>query len=81
MTKWLTDCHLQKHGNTYTKIGVLEKTDQVSLASFLQCHNGRALEPQVSLEVLGDLANQALEGELANEQLCRFLVPGEFNVQ
>ena len=73
----------KKNGNTYAKIGVLEKTNKVRFASFLQCHDSRALKPQVGLEVLSDLANQALEGELANEQLCRFLVPGElkFNIK
>ena len=71
----------QKNGITYAKIGVLEETDKVSFTSFLQCHDSRALEPQVGLEILGDLANQALEGELANEQLCRFLVPGELEVE
>ena len=71
----------QKNGNTYAKIGVLEETDKVSFTSFLQCHDSRALEPQVGLEILGDLANQALEGELADEQLGGFLVPGEFDVE
>merc|ERR1719348_1266437 len=60
-----------------TKIGVLEETDKVSFASFLQCHDSRALEPQVGLEILGDLANQALEGELADEQLSGLLVPSD----
>ena len=36
------------------------------------CHS-----PEVSLEVLGDLPDQALEGQLANEQLGGLLVPGE----
>ena len=73
----------KKKGNTHAKIGVLEKTNKVRFASFLQCHDSRALKPQVGLEVLSDLANQALEGELANEQLRRFLVPGElkFNIK
>ena len=68
---------------TYTKVGVLKQADKISFAGFLQCHDSRALKPQVGLEVLSDLANQALEGELANEQLRRFLVPGElkFNIK
>merc|ERR1712047_208788 len=37
--------------------------------------DGRALEPQVSLEVLGDLTDQTLEGQLADEQLSGLLVP------
>ena len=41
----------------------------------MQGHHGRALEPQVGLEVLGNLADQPLEGELANQQLSRLLIP------
>ena len=59
------------------QVGVLEKTNQVGLAGLLQGHHRRALEPQVGLEVLGNLANQTLEGELANQQLCRLLIPEE----
>ena len=41
----------------------------------MQGHNSRALEPQVSLEVLSDFADEALKGELANQQLSGLLVP------
>ena len=68
----------QEKGNTYTKIGVLEETDKVSFTCFLQRHDSRALEPQVSLEVLGDFADQALKGELPNQQLSGLLVPELF---
>ena len=68
---------LKSNKGTHTKIGVLKETDKVGLAGFLQSHHGRALEPQVGLEVLGNLANQTLEGELANQQLCRLLIPEE----
>ena len=40
------------------QVGVLEETHQVGLAGLLQSHDGRALEPQVGLEVLGDLPPQ-----------------------
>ena len=60
---------------TYAKIGVLKQADKIGFAGFLQCHDGRALKPQVGLEVLSDLADQTLEGELANEQLCGLLIP------
>ena len=43
------------------EVGVLEETNQVGLASLLKSHHSRALEPQVSLEVLSNLANKALE--------------------
>ena len=77
----MVDTVLQKHGNTYAKIGVLEKTNKVRFASFLQCHDSRALKPQVGLEVLSDLADQTLERELANEQLCGLLIPEDLTVR
>ena len=39
-----------------------------------QGDDGRRLEAEVGLEVLGDLADEALEGELADEQLGGLLV-------
>ena len=56
------------------QVGVLEQTDQVGLAGLLESHDGGALEPQVSLEVLGDLSHQTLEGQLADEELSGLLV-------
>ena len=56
------------------QVRVFEKTDQVCLASLLQGHDGRALEAQVGLEVLCDFTDQALEGQLADEQLGALLV-------
>merc|ERR1711970_1331800 len=58
-----------------TEVGVLEETHQVSLASLLKSHHSRALEPQISFEVLGNLANMTLERQLADEQLCGLLIP------
>ena len=57
-----------------TQVSVLEQTDEIGLASLLQSHDGRALEAEISLEVLGDLTDQTLEGELADEQLSGLLV-------
>ena len=57
-----------------TQVGVLKETNQVGLASLLQGHDGRALEAQVSLEVLGDLTDQTLEGQLPDQQLSALLV-------
>ena len=47
---------------------------KVSLCSLLEDNDGRALEMQVALKVLGDLADQSLEGEFANEQVTGLLV-------
>ena len=57
------------------QVGVLEESDQVSLAGLLECHHGGALESQVGLEVLGDLTDQTLEGEFPDEELGGLLVP------
>jgi hypothetical protein len=40
----------------------------------LQSHDGRALETQVGLEILGDFSDQALEWQLADQKLSRLLV-------
>jgi hypothetical protein len=61
------------------QVGVLEKTDEVSLAGLLESHDSRGLEPEVSLEVLGDLPDQTLEGELADEKLGGLLVPPDLS--
>ena len=52
----------------------LEESDEVSLSSLLQSQHGAGLEPQVRLEVLGNLTDQPLERQLADEQLRRLLV-------
>ena len=61
---------LTQNIGAHTKVGILKKSNEVGFTGFLQSHHGRALEPQVGLEVLGNLADQTLEGELANQQLC-----------
>lgn len=57
------------------QVGVLEQTNQVGLRCFLESHHGRRLESKVGFEVLGDLTNQPLEGQLADEKLGGLLVP------
>lgn len=60
------------------QVGVLKKTDQVSFAGLLKSHDGRALESEFSLEVLGDFSDQALEWELTDEKLGALLVTTDF---
>jgi len=48
------------------QVGVLEEADEVGLGGLLEGEDGGPLESQVALEVLRDLAHEALEGELAN---------------
>ena len=57
-----------------TQVGVLKQTDEVSLTGLLESHDGRALEAEVCLEVLGNLTDQTLEGQLADEKLSGLLV-------
>ena len=53
------------------QVGVLEEANKVGLGGLLERDNRRRLEAKVGLEVLRDLADEALEGELADqEQLC-----------
>lgn len=56
------------------QVGVFEERDQVGLNGLLQSADGRALEAEVGLEVLSDLTNQALERQLADQELSRLLV-------
>ena len=56
------------------QVGVLEEAHQVGLGGLLEREHGRALETEVGLEVLRDLADQALEGQLADQQVGRLLV-------
>ena len=51
----------------------------MSLGSLLQSYNSRGLEPQVLPEVLGDLADEALKGQLADQELGRLLVPADLS--
>ena len=59
------------------QVGVLEQTNQVGLRRLLQGQHGRTLETQVGLKVLGDLADQALERQLADQQLSALLVAAD----
>lgn len=60
------------------QVGVLEKSNKVSLRRLLQSKNGRALESELSLKVLRDLANKSLKGELANQELSALLIFSDF---
>jgi hypothetical protein len=56
------------------EVGVLEERDEVSLDGLLESTDGGGLEAKIRLEVLGDLTDQTLEGELADEELSRLLI-------
>jgi hypothetical protein len=69
---------LRHDGNTLgvdsAKVRVLEEANEVSLGGFLKGKDGRSLETKVGLEILGDLTDETLERELADEQVSRLLV-------
>ena len=56
-----------------TQVGVLEGAHQVRLGSLLQRAEGSALEPQVELKVLRNLAHEPLERQLPDEELGALL--------
>lgn len=56
------------------EVGVLEERDEVSLNGLLKSANGGRLEAEIRLEVLSDLTNKTLEGQLADEKLGGLLV-------
>ena len=56
------------------QVGVFEESDQVGLGGFLKGHDGRGLEAEIGLEVLGDLTDKSLEGQLADQKLGGLLV-------
>ena len=56
------------------QVGVLKETNQVGLRGLLEGHDSRGLEAEVSLEVLSDFSDKALEGQLADEKLSGLLV-------
>ena len=59
------------------QVRVLKEADEVGLRGLLERKDGRRLEAQVGLEVLGNLADQALEGELADQEFRRALVAAD----
>jgi hypothetical protein len=57
-----------------TQVSIFEKTHQVSFGGFLEGQDGRSLEPEITLEILGDLTDQTLEGKLSDEEVGTLLV-------
>ena len=55
------------------KVGVLEESNKICLSCLLKGSNGSTLEAKIGLHFLGNLANEALKGKLADEQLCGLL--------
>lgn len=51
------------------EVGILEKSDEVSLGSLLEGEDGLALESDVGLDVTGEALNDSLERQLSNEEV------------
>jgi histone H3 len=62
-----------------SQVGVFKQTNQVSFRGFLQSTNGRGLETQVGLEVLGNFTDQSLERQLSDQELGGLLVSSDFS--
>ena len=60
------------------QVGVLKERDEVGLNGLLESTDGGGLETEVRLEVLSNLTDQTLEGELADQELGRLLVATDF---
>ena len=59
------------------EVGVLEEVHEVGLGRLLEGGDGKGLEAEVGLEVLRDLADEALERELAEQKVRRLLVAAD----
>jgi len=60
-------------------VSILEQAGQVLFGSFLQRLDGATLITEIGLDVLGDFAHEALERQLANEQIGRLLIFPDFS--
>jgi hypothetical protein len=61
------------------QVGVLKERHEVGLNGLLQSTDGGRLEAQVGLEVLSNLTDQSLEGQLSDEELSGLLVATNFS--
>merc|ERR1719347_774943 len=60
------------------QVSILEQSHQVGLTCLLQSHYSRTLEPEIGLEILGNLPDKALERQLTDEQLRGLLISPYF---
>lgn len=60
------------------QVGVFKQTNKVSFGRLLESHDGRRLEAEIGLEVLGDFTYQTLEGQFPDQKLGALLVTTDF---
>ncbi|KAL7471680.1 hypothetical protein ACHAXS_011965, partial [Conticribra weissflogii] len=56
------------------QVGVLKKPNKIRLRGLLKRQHSGSLKTKIALEVLGDLANETLEGKLTDQEIGRLLV-------
>ena len=61
------------------EVGVLEKTNEVSLRSLLKGQNGRGLESGLRSDFVGDFLNESLEGEFSDQKFSALLISSDFS--
>jgi len=62
-----------------SQVGVFKETDKVGFGGLLQGTDGRGLETEIGLEVLGDFTDKTLEGQFSDQKLGGFLVSSDFS--
>jgi hypothetical protein len=62
-----------------TEVGVLKKSNHVSLRCLLESKDGGALEPQVVLELGSDFSDESLERKFPDEELGALLELSDFS--
>ena len=61
-----------------TEVGVLEKSNHVSLGGLLESEDSGALETEVVLVLSGNFTNESLEWELSDEEFSTLLESSDF---
>jgi hypothetical protein len=61
------------------EVGILEQSNQVSLGSLLESEDSARLEAEISLEVLSNLTDETLEGELPDQELSALLISSDLS--
>jgi len=56
------------------EVGILKEADEIGLGGFLQSSNSRRLESKIRLVILGNLSDESLEGQLADQEFGGLLV-------
>jgi hypothetical protein len=56
------------------QVGIFEETHEVGFRGFLKSKDGRSLEAKIRLEILSNLTDETLEGQLADQQVSGLLV-------